>query len=139
PGPAGQELHRGPRVRMLVVVVIHGRPAIAVERGIIKSGHASHSSRHRPPTPHLPARAGPAGAVTALRSESVSLATSRPAPGDVRTCRIADVEEAASTPHLATGQSRGTRRLHQQLPQILPSPCLRYSGCCRHSTTLTGC
>jgi len=42
PGQAGQELHRGPWVHVPVVVVIDGRPAIAVERGIIESGHGRH-------------------------------------------------------------------------------------------------
>jgi len=41
-GQAGQELHRGPWVHLPVVVVINGRPAIAVERGIIESGHGRH-------------------------------------------------------------------------------------------------
>ena len=53
PGQAGQELHRGPWVHVPVVVVIDGRPAIAVERGIIESGHGRHSSRHKAPTPRI--------------------------------------------------------------------------------------
>jgi hypothetical protein len=42
PGQAGQELHRTPRVHVPVVVVVNGRPPIAVERGIIQSGHSRH-------------------------------------------------------------------------------------------------
>jgi hypothetical protein len=53
PGQAGQELHRGRRVRMPVVVVISGRPAIAIEPGVVESGHARHSTTHRPPAPHI--------------------------------------------------------------------------------------
>jgi hypothetical protein len=42
PGQSGQEFHCGPRVHLPVVIVIDSRPAIAVERWIIESGHARH-------------------------------------------------------------------------------------------------
>jgi hypothetical protein len=55
-GQAGHELHRGPRVHLPVVVVINGRPAIAVERGIIEAGHGLKQTQTADAT-HLPAQA----------------------------------------------------------------------------------